>query len=153
MKKGLNYNVGDIVKITNVNSCTNARKYNGVYVRITNFGCTSESPFYYYDILDAGMTKLESCYSCIGDASLGGIVYSNNKNNTTNMSIISKFKMLTKGEPEKSYIKSGIMDQDEVPTDDGMKIAMAYLLKDKEFSAKFKADVVDPLIKDIDDNK
>lgn len=69
---------------------------------------------------------------------------------TKNMSLISKAQLLFKGEPEKSFIKAGVLDSNEMPTEDGVKLVVATLLKDAEFAGKFKKTVVDPILADED---
>ncbi len=61
--------------------------------------------------------------------------------------IIQKAAMLFKGEPEKSFIKAGIMDSQETLTDEGVKVVLGFVLKhDKDLAAAFKKEVVDPII-------
>lgn len=64
--------------------------------------------------------------------------------NPKNMNVIEKFALAMKGEPEKSFIKAGIMNTNETLTDDGTKVFMAYLLK--KHKDDFKKEVVDPIL-------
>lgn len=71
--------------------------------------------------------------------------------NTTNNSIINliqKAKLALKGEPEKTFIKAGVMDSDENLTAEGQTLFLTYLLKEK--AADFKAAVIDPILADKD---
>jgi hypothetical protein len=60
-----------------------------------------------------------------------------------NMNLVQKFKLMTKSEPEKSFIEKGIMDENEALTEDGKTLFTAYLLQ--RFKAEFKTDVVDKI--------
>lgn len=63
-----------------------------------------------------------------------------------NMSLKQKFAMLMKGEPEKSFFKAGITNADYSLTTEGQGILMEWLLKKN--GAEFKAEVVDPILKE-----
>lgn len=63
-----------------------------------------------------------------------------------NMNILEKFALMTKAEPEKSFIKAGIMEVSGALTEDGANIFTMYLLN--KFGADFKKEVVDGLIAD-----
>ena len=67
-------------------------------------------------------------------------------NNTSSMSIINKFKLARKSEPEKSFIEKGLMTIDEKWTPDGKELFDLFLY-DKN-KAEFKKEVVDKLPKD-----
>lgn len=62
------------------------------------------------------------------------------------MTITNKFALAFKKEPEKSFIKAGITDNEGFLTVDGGKIFLSWLLK-KNGDA-FKAEVVDDLLKE-----
>lgn len=66
---------------------------------------------------------------------------------TNNMNITSKLAIIFKGEPQKSFIKAGIIDTSEIPTDDGIKLLVAYIIKNDlaGIATGFKKDVVDPI--------
>lgn len=66
-----------------------------------------------------------------------------NKNKST-MTLKEKFALAFKGEPQKSFIKAGIMNTDESLTADGKELLLAYLIK-KE-GDNFKTEVVDPIL-------
>lgn len=65
-----------------------------------------------------------------------------------NKSIMSSLKekmaLVFKGEPQKSFIKAGVMNVDETLTADGQQIFLAWLVK-KNGDA-FKTEVVDPIL-------
>ncbi len=58
--------------------------------------------------------------------------------------LTEKMALIFKGEPEKSFIKAGVMNTDETLTTDGQAVFLAWLLK--ENGTKFKTDVVDPIL-------
>lgn len=64
--------------------------------------------------------------------------------NSINMTLSEKFAVAFKGEPEKSFIKAGIMNTDESLTEEGQALFLAFLLK--EHGTKFKTDIVDPIL-------
>ncbi len=66
------------------------------------------------------------------------------ESNQSNMNLSEKFALVFKGEPEKSFIKAGVMNADESLTTDGQKLFMAYLLKKN--GDDFKTTVVDPIL-------
>lgn len=81
---------------------------------------------------------------CINEAH-AEIYYSDNTTKSTFMtSLINKLKLATKSEPEKSFIKLGIMDINEKFTAEGKEIFDNYLYE--QHKATFKTDVVDPII-------
>lgn len=59
-------------------------------------------------------------------------------------SLTEKFALAFKGEPEKSFIKAGVMNQNETLTTEGQAVFMAWLLKAN--GAAFKKEVVDPIL-------
>lgn len=64
------------------------------------------------------------------------------------MNLAEKFALVFKGEPEKSFIKAGIMNSDESLTSDGQSLFLSYLLKKNEDD--FKTIVVDPILAESD---
>lgn len=60
------------------------------------------------------------------------------------MTLKERFQMLTKGEPEKSFIKAGIMDMSGSLTADGRELWTQWLVK--KFGDDFKKEVVDPIL-------
>lgn len=60
------------------------------------------------------------------------------------MNLVEKFALAFKTEPEKSFIKAGIMNPDSSMTDDGKELFMTYLLKKN--GGDFKTTVVDPIL-------
>ena len=59
------------------------------------------------------------------------------------MNLREMFVLAFKKEPQKSYIKAGIMDTDENLTDDGKDVFLTYLINK---DADFKKEVVDPIL-------
>lgn len=72
-------------------------------------------------------------------------ILSNSKQSTI-MNIIQKAKLAITPEPEKSFIKAGIMNTDGTLTSDGQTVLLGYLLEQNK--AAFKTDVVDALLAD-----
>lgn len=68
-------------------------------------------------------------------------------NNINNMNIIEKFTLNLKSEPEKSFRKAGIINGDDLLTDDGQKIFLTWLLsKNKQ---EFRTEVVDGILDEM----
>lgn len=73
------------------------------------------------------------------------LVENNILNNKTNMTTLEKFSLVFKKEPEKSFVKAGITNSDDLLTDDGQKIFLSWLLK--KHGDEFNKEVVSELIK------
>lgn len=71
---------------------------------------------------------------------------SNNKKN--NMNIKEKFVLAFLGEPEKTFRKTDITNGDGFLTTEGTAVFLAWLLK--ENGEKFKTDVADDLLADLE---
>lgn len=73
-------------------------------------------------------------------------------NNKSSMaSLKEKFALVFKSEPEKSFIKAGIMDVSEEITTEGWEIFGTWLMKRN--GADFKKEVVDPMLAADEENK
>ena len=70
-------------------------------------------------------------------------------NTTKNMNLKQKFALVFKGEPERSFIKAGVMNTDESLTSDGIELVMRFVLS--KFKDDFKKEIVDPIL--AEDNK
>lgn len=68
-----------------------------------------------------------------------------------NMNLIEKAKLAFKGEPEKSFIKAGVMDSNENLTPEGQQLFLTYLLKTN--GADFKKTVIDPILAEEETSK
>lgn len=58
--------------------------------------------------------------------------------------LTKKFRLLTKSEPEKTFIEKGVMDDQENLTAEGRALFEAFLIK--KLGAEFKTEVVDKLV-------
>ena len=68
------------------------------------------------------------------------------------MNIKEKFALaFIKGEPEKSFRKTGITNGDDFLTEDGEKVFLGWLLK--KHGEEFKKDVVDDLSIEVEKEK
>ncbi len=141
--------VGDIYKVPTDESQAcgtfNAHVDSGAsLVRVTKIS-TSNGKYSTasYDILDESLAKLSSCSSCFSFR-FEQFPYYKKSNSKTNMSLIESFRLATKSEPEKSFIKAGILEMDESFTAEGEELFMLWLLA-KE-GADFKTEVVDPIL-------
>lgn len=63
------------------------------------------------------------------------------------MDIKGNFILSLVKEPNKSFRKAGITDNNDLLTDDGQKIFMSWLLH-KKYADEFKTSVVDEMTKD-----
>ena len=71
--------------------------------------------------------------------------------NNTNMNLKDKFTLAFKGEPEKSFRKTGITNGDDFLTEDGQQVFLGWLLK--KHGEEFKKEVVDDLLKEQEEKK
>jgi hypothetical protein len=65
-------------------------------------------------------------------------------NTITFMGLIEKGKLLFKSEPERSFIKAGVMDTNGQLTSEGRELWTEFLIR--KFGAEFKTEVVDKII-------
>lgn len=65
--------------------------------------------------------------------------------NYNTMNLLEQAKLAFKGEPEKSFIKAGVLDSNKNLTTDGQQLFLTYLLK--KHGEDFKTTVIDPIIK------
>lgn len=72
-------------------------------------------------------------------------------NSSNTMNLNEKLALVFKGEPEKSFIKAGVMNTDESLTSEGQTLFHAWLLK--KHGADFKTEVVDPIIAEMKNSK
>ena len=68
------------------------------------------------------------------------------KNQTFMSRLISSFKLMTKSEPEKTFIQAGVTDSNGNLSEEGKELFLAYLLA--ENGMKFKTDVVDAILEE-----
>ena len=66
-------------------------------------------------------------------------------NKTIMTNVKEKFIGLFTKDPEKSYIKAGLMDNDKIATEDGIRIFVSYLMTKSD---DFKSEVVDKMLKE-----
>lgn len=64
------------------------------------------------------------------------------------MSLISQFKNITRKEPEKTFVKAGVMNESLELTAEGQALFLTYLLEKHQDA--FKADVVDAIVAEMD---
>lgn len=100
----------------------------------------------YYEILDRGQEVVGTCDGCIWGRHL-----TEQLTNTQNMNLLEKAKLAVKGEPDKSFIKAGVMTMEGDLTPEGTQLFLNYLLA--KHGADFKKDVVDPISAEEKDAK
>lgn len=71
---------------------------------------------------------------------------------TTPMNLVEKFALTLTKEPKKSFRKLGIIDGNDLPTQEGARIFITWLLLSK-YAEEFKKDVVDGMLKDLEAKK
>ncbi len=72
-------------------------------------------------------------------------------NKTSNMSLKSIYKNLTRQEPEKSFVKAGITDESDSLTSDGTELFIEWLFEKNK--ADFNTEVVQPILKEQEEEK
>ncbi len=75
-------------------------------------------------------------------------VIRNTNNKTIMTNLVTKFSNLFVKEPQLSFRKSGITDNQDILTDEGQKVFLSWLLTQN--ADKFKKEVVDELLKTED---
>jgi hypothetical protein len=129
----VNYGVGDRVKRVAGGSCGNVNEGDLCEVIVFNLNSVTVRV-----IVGKNAGKIEDGLSVENFALID--------KNTNNMSLINKFKLLTKQEPEKSCIKAGIMNMDETLTTEGRELFEAFMWS--KYGDEFKTKVVDEILKD-----
>ncbi len=150
-KVGQKVKIGDIAAANATGcSCCPQSSPKTEYLVITSDAC-GDGCSYVYEAFDKNGNSLGGCRNCMKDIHFTSY---NGFKPTSNMNILERAALAFKGEPEKSFIKAGIIDSNEIPTDDGVKLVVARMLKDKDFATKFKSEVVDPILaEDAKDTK
>ena len=69
-----------------------------------------------------------------------------------NMTLKERFLLTFMKEPQKSFRKAGITNGDDLLTDEGSRVFISWLLHTK-FSAEFKSEVVDEILKEQEKEK
>ncbi len=129
------FKIGDRVKIT---SCQTAHvmKYIGTEAVIYQRGDSNIDPFWRVRMCDGYEVDIYE---------IGLDLITNKKNN---MTLKEKFVLAFLGEPEKSFRKTDITNGDGFLTTEGQAVFLAWLLK--ENGTKFKTDVVDGMLADLE---
>lgn len=122
----MGYKIGDKVKKVSGDCCSAVT--GGIYT-VQEYGTG----------VGIGSNKADLC-SC---ESTWELVTNNNQ-----MNLKQKFALAFKGEPEKSFIKAGVMNADESLTEDGQELVLRYVLT--KFKDDFKKDVIDPILAEQD---
>ncbi len=76
-----------------------------------------------------------------------------NKAPGKDMSLISKLLLSLKSEPEKSFIKVGVANPDGTFTCEGKELFLNWLVQDKATADRFNAEVVQPLLAQMKEDK
>lgn len=137
------FKVGDECVPNTREMCSSYNRHDSAYIKITRI--EGKSSYLSYNILNKENEIIDSCSGCFttNDLKL--------KNNSASFmsNLIEKFKFLTKSEPEKSFIKAGIIDANGNLTTDGQALLIQYLLE--KTKDDFNKDVVQPLLKDSEE--
>ena len=62
--------------------------------------------------------------------------------------LINTFKSITRSEPNKTFVKAGVLTEDLTLTDDGRELFIQYMFD--QHADKFKTDVVDKIVKETE---
>ncbi len=153
--------VGDHVKIKNKNC--------GTLIGLAALNSDSDCPV---NLNDCVISNIKVCtthneFTIIGKNShtfifleqdlelIDNIVPLINNNNQINMTTLEKFKTAFLKEPQKSLRKLGIINGDDLPTDEGMRMFMGWLLQQTEYPLvkKFIDEVVKPMMEEEKNEK
>lgn len=116
------------------------------YIRIVSF--QGNGKIEDYEILDSDLRVIGKCNRCVELMDVGEEYNQSKKSGMEN--IISAFKNLTVGEPQKTFRELGITDENDLVTSDGSRIFLSWMLADKDMAAKFKKEVADGLKQEKD---
>ena len=122
-----------------------------VYIRITNVSSTGRAD---YEILDINKKKLDYCAACLTSEErahtlekVNGLMGKLSKSMTT---MIEAWKLSRKPEPQKTFIKAGVTEENGDFTSEGKLLFNAFLLE--KYGDEFKKEVVDPLLEAQENN-
>ncbi len=106
--------------------------------------------WWHYDIFseDGNSLKSNYCYGCMlkNDIKLISTQGKNNLVGKIMQNLKEMYLGLTVGEPQKSRQKAGIVDKDNLPTDDGLKMMVMFLMENCANVADFDTKVVKPIV-------
>ncbi len=145
------YKKGDYVKLASCNGSVSGLDTIGVYQILCDVPALGEQKDSYY-MFYSGKGEGSKCVCGYGNR---WVIHNDDIETIKgeiktikNMSLIDKASLFFKGEPEKSFIKAGVLDSSEMPTADGIKLFVAWSLKQKDVGNLFKTDVIDPILAD-----
>lgn len=128
----MKFKTGDRVKILSNGKSGGFASHEGPATIISVFGSSQ-----YYLKLDKDSSR--SAWSYEEELEL--------LNDIKNMSIKEQFLLAVTAEPQKSFRKAGVTNGDDLLTDDGQKVFLAWLLKKNQDD--FKKEVVDPILEEV----
>lgn len=146
MATPLKFKVGDKCRVIKgfEDKCGSFYQPDARYIIITEI--VGNNPYYRYDVYNNDDKKITWCSFCFKDEHLELFTGVNKISFMTNL--IEKIKMMTKGEPDKTFIKVGITDKEDNLTPDGQA---AYLnWKFQQDKAAFNIEVAQPLLAEIE---
>lgn len=79
------------------------------------------------------------------------LVDETNKQQDKKMNIKDQFLLAITSEPQKSFRKAGVTNGDDLLTEDGQKVFLAWLLKQNQDA--FKKEIVDPILEEMKNEK
>lgn len=104
-----------------------------------------------YYILDSNNNSVDSCSTCYKVEHLMQLNNLSTKLKNTMSTLTEKFALALTSEPQKTFRKVGITNSDNLLTEEGTKVFLAWLLNSK-FGDEFKKDVADDMLKELEKN-
>lgn len=129
----MKYSIGDRVRVINLGVSGGDHLYIGQECSITAVNVDKYSAKF-----DNGV------HYGLRDSEVELVTKSNNKSMS---SIKSIYKALRRGEPEATFVKVGIMNDNEELTTEGKEMFTDFLFK--KFAAEFKTEVADPILAEM----
>lgn len=155
---GLRFKVGDVVRYKKEWESLSPKAQKDLKEDVFTIACAHEDRRRYHLYTKK---EIRSKYGCTyGDTCKTGSwgaddneleLVSTKKTKTFMSNIIDKVKMLTIGEPTKTFIKAGISDLDGNLNADGKQLFWNFMLS--KFGAEFKTEVVDKVAAEIEKEK
>lgn len=140
----MRFKPGDKVKVIYNKNCGTVKGLGEEVEYIVIDRVFESSNSYGYNILDKNGKILSTCSHCLNDDDLAPYTSITNTIKTSMSNIIEKFKLLKIGEPQRSFVKAGIVTSDGKFTAEGKQLFDEFLMD--KFAGEFKTEVVDKII-------
>jgi len=147
--------VGKVYRVNTPNACSNSMEVwraKGSVKNLIRVKSNNEGFSIVYDILDDQQNSFGRNCNCFTAEHLEEINSNSNNKKSFMSTLTEKFTLALTKEPQKTFRKVGVTNGDDILTEDGEKVFLAWLLNTK-FAEDFKKDVADEMLKDLEEKK